>query len=33
MIRLEMINNNIILTEKLQRSQHYNEVKLINMNI
>ena len=30
---LEMINNNIILTEKLQRSQHYNEVKLINTNI
>ena len=33
MIRLEMKNSNIILTEKLQKYQHYHKVKSINMNI
>ena len=31
MIRLEMKNYNMILTEKQQKYQHYNQVKLINM--
>ena len=33
MIRLEMKNYNMILTEKLERYQHYYQVELINMNI
>ena len=32
MIRLEIRNYNIILTEKQQKYQHYPQVKLINMN-
>ena len=31
MIRLEMKNYNMILTEKLQKYQAYNQEKLINM--
>ena len=33
MIRLEMKNYNSILTEKLQKYQHYHPEKLINRNI
>ena len=33
MIRLEMKNCNMILTDKLQRHQHYHHVNLINVNI
>ena len=33
MIRLEMKNCNMILTEKQQKYQHYYLEKLINMNI
>ena len=33
MIRLEMKNYNTMLTEKLQKHQHYHQVKSINMNI
>ena len=33
MIRLEMKNYNMMLTEKQQNYQHYCRVKLINMNI
>ena len=33
MIRLGIKNCNMILTEKLQKYQHYHQVKLINMNI
>ena len=33
MIRLEMKNYNMILTEKLSKYQHYNQGKLISMNI
>ena len=33
MIRLEMKNYNRILTEKLQKYQHYHLEKFINMNI
>ena len=33
MIGLEMKNINMILIEKLQRYWHYEEVKLININI
>ena len=33
MIRLEMKNCNIILTEKQQKYQHYHLEKLIKMNI
>ena len=33
MIRLEMKNCKMILTEKQQKYQHYHQVKLINMNI
>ena len=33
MIRSEVENYDTILTEKLQKQQHYNQVKLINMNI
>ena len=33
MIRSEVENYDTILTEKLQKHQHYNQVKLINMNI
>ena len=33
MIRLEMKNYNMMLTEKQQNYQHYRRVKLINMNI
>ena len=33
MIRLEMKNHNIILTEKQQKYQHYHLEKLINRNI
>ena len=33
MIRLDMKNNNMILTEKQQKYQHYHPEKLINMNI
>ena len=33
MIRLEMENFNIILIEKQQKYQLYNQVKFINMNI
>ena len=33
MIRLEMKNYNMILTEKQQKYQHNHQVKLINMNI
>ena len=33
MIRLEMKNGNTILTEKLQKDQHYHLEKLVNMNI
>ena len=32
MIRLEVKNCNMILTKKLQKHQHYHQVKLINMN-
>ena len=31
MVRLEMKNYNMILTEKLQKYQHYQLKKLINM--
>ena len=33
MIKLEMKNYNMILTEKQQKYQHYHLEKLINMNI
>ena len=33
MIRLEMKNCNMILTEKNKKHQHYHPEKLINMNI
>ena len=33
MTRLEMINYNTILTEKLQRTSDYHPEELINMNI
>ena len=33
MVRLEMKNCNMILTEKQQRYQHCNQEKLINTNI
>ena len=33
MIRLEMRNYDMILTEKQQKYRHYDEVKLININI
>ena len=33
MIRLDMKNYNLILTEKQQKYQHYHQFKLINMNI
>ena len=33
MMRIEMKNYNTILTEKLQKYQHYHQVKLIKMNI
>ena len=33
MIRLQMKNCNVILTEKQQKYQHYHPVKLINTNI
>ena len=33
MMRLEMKNYNMILTEKRQKYQLHNQVKLINMNI
>ena len=33
MIRLEMKNCNTILKEKQQKFEHYNQVKLLNMNI
>ena len=33
MIKLELKNYNMILTEKQQKSQHYHRVKLININI
>ena len=33
MIKLEMENYNTMLTEKLQKYQHYHLEKLINMNI
>ena len=33
MIRLEMKNYNMILTENLQKYQHYHQLKLINMKI
>ena len=33
MIRSEMKNCNMILTEKQQKNQHYHLEKLINMNI
>ena len=33
MIRLEMENYNMILTEKQRKYQHYHVQKLINMNI
>ena len=33
MIRLEMKNCNMILTEKQQKYQHYHLEKLINMNL
>ena len=33
MIRLEIKNNNMILTEKQQKYQHYHLEKLINMDI
>ena len=33
MITLEMKSYNTILTEKLQKYQHYHPEKLINMNI
>ena len=32
-IRLEIKNYNMILTEKQQKHQHYHQVKFINMNI
>ena len=32
MIKLNMKNYNMILTEKQQNDQHYNQVKSINMN-
>ena len=32
MIRLEMKNYNMILTEKQQKYQHYHQLKLININ-
>ena len=32
MIRLEMKNYNTILTEKQQKYQHYNQIKLMNIN-
>ena len=33
MIRLEMKNYDMILTEKQQKYRHYDEIKLININI
>ena len=33
MIRLEMKNYNMVLTEKKQKYQHYHLEKFINMNI
>ena len=33
MVRLEMKNCNMILTEKQQKYRHYHQVILINMNI
>ena len=33
MIRLEMENYNMILTEKQQTYKHYHQVKSINMNM
>ena len=33
MVRLEMKNYNMILTEKHQKYQHYHPEKLINMNV
>ena len=33
MIRLEMKNCNVILTEKQQKYQHYHPEKLINTNV
>ena len=33
MIRLEMKNYNMILTEKLEKYQHYHQENLININI
>ena len=33
MIRLEMKNDNIIVTEKQQKYRHYQQVKLIYINI
>ena len=33
MIRLEMKNHNLILTERQKKYQHYHLEKLINMNI
>ena len=33
MIRLEIKNYNLILTEKQEKYQHYHKVKLVNMNI
>ena len=33
MIRLEMKNYNLILTEKQEKHQYYDQVNLINMNI
>ena len=33
MIRLEIKNNNLILTEKQPKYQLYDQTKLINMNI
>ena len=33
MIECEMKNDNMVLTEKQQKYLHYDQVKLINMNI
>ena len=33
MIKLKMKNYNTTLREKQQKYQHYNQVKLVNMNI
>ena len=33
MIRLEMKNYNMILTEKHKKYQYYNQLKLVDMNV